>query len=350
MEETLQPSAATDFEPAGAPYTFGDFGGGAVTVIDNPQSTGINTSATVAQMQKFAGEVFGGSTLTLNGEVDFSESSTFTMKVFASRSVPVLFKLEGLNVERSVTHTGSGWEELSFDFTGDTGAGVTQITLIFDLGVNGDAGGDADNWTFLFDDIALGAAAPVAFTATDFEPAGAPYTFGDFGGGAVTVIDNPQSTGINTSATVAQMQKFAGEVFGGSTLTLNGEVDFSESSTFTMKVFASRSVPVLFKLEGLNVERSVTHTGSGWEELSFDFTGDTGAGVTQITLIFDLGVNGDAGGDADNWTFLFDDIALSSAADEAGAGTETVPEQVQAMSLLMMTQSFIHSRISVTTR
>ena len=109
------------------------------------------------------------------------------------------------------------------------------------------------------------------------------------------------------------MQKFAGEVFGGSTLTLNGEVDFSDSSTFTMKVFASRSVPVLFKLEGLNVERSVTHTGSGWEELSFDFAGDTGAGVTQITLIFDLGVNGDAGGDADNWTFLFDDIALDVA-------------------------------------
>ena len=322
-------SGGADFEPAGGPYTFGDFGGGAVTVIANPQITGINTSATVGQMQKFAGEVFGGSTLTLPGEVDFSNSSVFTMKVFAQRAVPVLFKLEGLNVERSVTHTGSGWEELSFDFAGDTGPGVTQVTLIFDLGVNGDAGGDPDNWTFLFDDIVtpIGSGGTggdggddSAFSATDFEPAGAPYTFGDFGGGVVTVIDNSQSSGINTSATVGQMQKFAGEVFGGSTLTLNGEVDFSDSSTFTMKVFASRSVPVLFKLEGLNVERSVTHTGSGWEELSFDFAGDTGAGVTQITLIFDLGVNGDAGGDADNWTFLFDDIALSSAADEAGAG------------------------------
>ncbi|MDG1907761.1 MAG: hypothetical protein P8I81_02725, partial [Pseudomonadales bacterium] len=322
-------SGGADFEPAGGPYTFGDFGGGAVTVIANPQITGINTSATVGQMQKFAGEVFGGSTLTLPGEVDFSNSSVFTMKVFAQRAVPVLFKLEGLNVERSVTHTGSGWEELSFDFTGNTGPGVTQVTLIFDLGVNSDAGGDPDNWTFLFDDIVtpIGSGGTggdggddSAFSATDFEPAGAPYTFGDFGGGVVTVIDNSQSSGINTSATVGQMQKFAGEVFGGSTLTLNGEVDFSDSSTFTMKVFASRSVPVLFKLEGLNVERSVTHTGSGWEELSFDFAGDTGAGVTKITLIFDLGVNGDAGGDADNWTFLFDDIALSSAADEAGAG------------------------------
>ena len=327
-------SGGADFEPAGGPYTFGDFGGGAVTVIANPQITGINTSATVGQMQKFAGEVFGGSTLTLPGEVDFSNSSVFTMKVFAQRAVPVLFKLEGLNVERSVTHTGSGWEELSFDFTGDTGPGVAQVTLIFDLGVNGDAGGDPDNWTFLFDDIVtpIGSGGTggdggddSAFSATDFEPAGAPYTFGDFGGGAVTVIDNSQSASINTSATVAQMQKFAGEVFGGSTLTLNGEVDFSDSSTFTMKVFASRSVPVLFKLEGLNVERSVTHTGSGWEELSFDFTGDTGAGVTQITFIFDLGVNGDAGGDADNWTFLFDDIALGAAAPVAFTATDFEP-------------------------
>jgi hypothetical protein len=43
------------------------------------------------------------------------------MKVFASRSVEVLFKLDDLDKERSVTHGGTGWEELSFDFTGDTG-------------------------------------------------------------------------------------------------------------------------------------------------------------------------------------------------------------------------------------
>jgi beta-glucanase (GH16 family) len=319
-----------DFEPAGGPYTFSDFGGGIATVTANPQISGINTSANVGQMQKFAGEVFGGSTLTLNGEVDFSAGSVFTMKVFASRSVAVLFKLEGLNVERSVTHTGSGWEELSFDFAGNTGSGVTKITLIFDLGVVGDAAGDPDNWTFLFDDIVSPASAEsstdgnLTFTATDFESAGGPYTFSDFGGGAASVIANPQVTEINTSANVGQMQKFAGEVFGGTTLTLNGEVDFSTSNIFTMKVFASRSVPVLFKLEGLIVERSVTHTGSGWEELSFDFTGSTGPGVTAITLIFDLGVNGDAAGDPNNWTFYFDDIALAVSGGNSEVGVEIV--------------------------
>jgi hypothetical protein len=303
---------ATDFEPDGGNYAFGDFGGGVVTVIANPEVSGINTSATVGQMQKFAGEVFGGSTLTLNGEVDFSEGDNFKMKVYATRSVAVLFKLEGLNVERSVTHTGAGWEELSFDFTDSTGAGVTAITLIFDLGVNGAAESDAANWTFYFDDIEQ-AIVPVAVSATepkaiDFEPAGGPYAFGDFAGGVVTVIDNPQSAGINTSATVGQMQKFAGEVFGGSTLTLNSAVDFASGAAFTMKVFSSRTVPVLFKLEGLNVERSVTHTGSGWETLGFDFTGSTGPGVDKITLIFDLGVNGAAESDAAGWTFYFDDI------------------------------------------
>ena len=33
-----------------------------------------------------------------------------------------------------------------------------------------------------------------------------------FGGGASTVIDNPDPSGINTSVQTAQMQKFAGEV------------------------------------------------------------------------------------------------------------------------------------------
>ena len=121
-----------------------------------------------------------------------------------------------------MTHAGSGWEELSFGCAGDTGADVTKSSLFFDLGTVGDAGGDADNWTFLFDDIALGAAAaeaPSAFATTDFEPS---ETFPNFEGGVATVIDNPQIVGINTTATVGQMQKFARATFGGSTLTLNG--------------------------------------------------------------------------------------------------------------------------------
>ena len=151
-------SDAIDFEDACGPYTWDNFAGGVSTVIDNPDSSGINMTAKVAQMQKFAGEVFGGSTLflaDLGGPVDWTKGTAFTMKVWSSREVPVLFKLEGLNQERSDTQTGSSsWEELCYDFTGTTGgADATAITFIFDLGVNGDAAGDPDNWTFFFDGI-----------------------------------------------------------------------------------------------------------------------------------------------------------------------------------------------------
>ena len=42
-----QTSLPLDFESG--PYTFNDFDGGVTTVITNPQSGGINTSANVAQ-------------------------------------------------------------------------------------------------------------------------------------------------------------------------------------------------------------------------------------------------------------------------------------------------------------
>ncbi len=175
-------SDAIDFEDACGPFVFSDFGGGAASVINNPDPGGINTTAKVGRMQKFAAEVYGGSTLDLGGAVDFAAGTAFTMKVWSSRAVPVLFKLEGLDQERSVNHSGSGgWEELCFNFTGSTaGPAATAITLIFDLGVMGDATNDPGNWTFYFDGITqvagCGAAGPVyeLVFADEFDTAGAP--------------------------------------------------------------------------------------------------------------------------------------------------------------------------------
>lgn len=136
-------------------------------------------------------------------------------------------------------------------------------------------------------------------------------SFTDFDGGVATVVSNPQADAINASANVGSMQKFFGRTWGGSTLNLDGAVDFTGSSVFTMKVWSARPVPVLLKLEGLNVERTAIHNGMGaWQELSFDFTWETGSQVTALTLIFGNGSMGNAADDPANWSFLFDDIAL----------------------------------------
>jgi beta-glucanase (GH16 family) len=148
------PTLPVSFDDGAISYLFSDFEGAAASVVSNPNSSGINVSANVGEMLKYDGAVYAGSTLALDSAVDFASGSVITMKVLASRAVPVLLKLEGLNVELTANHSGSGeWEELTFDFTGLTGNGVMAITLIFDLGVVGDADGNPNDWTFYFDDI-----------------------------------------------------------------------------------------------------------------------------------------------------------------------------------------------------
>jgi uracil DNA glycosylase len=314
------------FENAPETYTFSDFDGGAATVITNPDATGINTSVQVGQMTKSAGQTWGGSTMTLATPVAIPAGSMVTMKVWSSRAVPVLVKFDDMNAERTVNHTGSGWEELTFDFTGDISTSESRLTLIFDNGVMGDAAGDAANWTFYFDDFTTPAAEEVVVVdpegpaiVTDFEAAASTYVFSDFDGGAAVVLANPDATGINTSAQVGQMTKSAGQTWGGSTMTLATPAVIPADSMVTMKVWASRAVPVLVKFDDMNAERTANHTGSGWEELSFDFTGASSDGETRLTLIFDNGVMGDAADDAANWTFYFDDFT-TPAAEEVAEG------------------------------
>ncbi len=298
-----------DFESTELMYTWSDFGGGVGSVIDNPDASGINTSGKVAQMVKFEGEVFGGSTLALGGPIDFGSNNAIKMKVWANRvDAPVTFKLEGpVPVEVAVSTTvASQWEELVFNFAGLTGGTYTGITIIYDLGVVGDGSPD---FTMYFDDIDLttdmtpGVQLPVDFESTEFT-----YNWSDFAGGVATVIANPQQDDGNISNTVTQMVKFEGEVFGGSTLALSGAIDFGGNTEIEMKVFANRvGAPVLLKLEGpAPVERSLsTSVADQWENLVYDFSGDTGGTYTGITIIYDLGVVGDGGPD---FTMLFDDI------------------------------------------
>ena len=136
----------------------------------------------------------------------------------------------------------------------------------------------------------------------------------EFEGGPISIIANPQVDANNDSATVGQMQKFAadsGATFGGSTMGLSTPFTVAAGSSFTMKVWSPRPVRVLFQPEpagpGSGVE--VTHGGTGWEVLTFDF-GSFAATVSGITLIFDNGILGNAGNDPFNWTFYFDDITL----------------------------------------
>jgi hypothetical protein len=478
------------FESATVNYSFTDFGGGVATRINNPQVSGINTSARVGRMVKNAPEVWGGSFITLGNPIDFSANKVFRMKVYSPRvGAKVLLKVEnltngGINFEKEVLTTSANtWEDLAFDFrTINTANSYQKIVLIFDLGIAGDG---SPNFTWLFDDIRLvnqmpvgilslpvtfdqpgvnyevidfggsqsveandplnatnkvkrttkptGAevwagttlgdrfSAPIPFTATktqmsvrvyspaagirirlkvedrnnnarsveteamtqatntwetlvfdfanqsagtaamnlsytynmasiffDFGTAGngkifywddvsflptnvVPnylalplnfqsttygYPFVDFGGGNVTIVNNPSATGINTSTKVGKMVKNAPEVWGGSFIELVNPINFSTLRTFKVKVYSPRvGAKLLLKVEnsangGINFEReATTTTANTWEELTFDFSAiNVGNSYQKVVLIFDLGTVGDGSA---NFTYYFDDITLN---------------------------------------
>ena len=284
-----------DFEGDPDSYTFADFEGGVGSVVANPAPGGLNTSGQVGKMQKFAGAPFAGSTLVLDPPVALAAANSYKMLVLSQREVVVTLKLEPLNVEATATHTGGNtWQELCFDFSGVAG-NVTGYTLIFDNGEVGDAENDPDNWTFYFDDIEQtdGCAAQPPpgggpLGPLDFEPdgLGAAYAWTVFENGdnpPLEFIPNPDASGINPSATVAQFTaRQAGQPFAG-TVTLDLPTFTLDESNAIVKIMVWKSVisDVGIKFETADFASSgeikVANTVvNQWEELTFDFSGKIG--------------------------------------------------------------------------
>ncbi len=305
------------FESPTLDYTFTDFGGGAVTVIDNPQPNGINTSANVAKMVKKPGQEWGGSLISLGSPIDFSANKIFRMKVFSPRDgAKVLLKVENatndqVKFEKQVlTTVANAWEDLVFDFsTIDASQSYQKIVLIFELGTAGDGSPD---YTFLFDDIRLTKTIEPSLPL-DMESPTINYAFGDFGGAATSVIDNPNTSAINASAKVVKMIK-TGQDWAGSFITLANPIDFSASKTFEMKVYSPKAgANVLLKIETLDgstfyEQTATTQSDNLWEELTFDFTGVEAVEYQKVVVIFENGIVGDGSA---NFTYLFDDITLN---------------------------------------
>lgn len=219
-----------DFESA---TTWVDFDGGVVTTIANPQSDAANNSANVGQMVKNAGQVWGGSSLTLSSAMDFTTNNTISLKAYSIKAgTKVLMKVEnsgdaGINYEKEITmSTVNAWENLVFDFSAIPSNTYDKVVVIFDLGTMGDG---TANFTYYFDDITLyndGGPGNTLTLPIDFETEPVSADFVNFDGGTASVIANPQSVVPNVSATVAQIIRDGGQIWGGSKIELASTIDF----------------------------------------------------------------------------------------------------------------------------
>ena len=309
-----------DFESSTIDYAFGDFGGAFNAVIDNPDPSGSNTSAKVAEFFKEEGaEIFAGTILQLGAPIDFSEFQGFTMNVWSPKpGITVKLKLENADngdiatEVDAVTSTTNAWETVIFDFSSsDLEQEYSKLVIFLDFGNTG------DGTTYYYDNIAQ--ATPPSNQVTlplDFEDSNLDYGLIGFEGAESAVITNPDQSGINTSMNVVETTKTEGaQFFAGTLIPLDVPIDFSVSERISIKTWSPKAnIPVRLKLEGDDPSQFVeldvnTTVANQWEELIWDFTGQTaGLQATKVILFFEFVV--DLPGDGS--TYYFDDIQLAA--------------------------------------
>lgn len=339
-----------DFETPGTSTTFQYFGspldGSLNEVVANPNAAGINTSAMVSKFTKPAvAEVWAGAFSNPTTPVVLAGASTVKIKVWMDHIGSLSLKLEnssngGTNWLQTVANTKvNEWEELSFDVnlpsleapnTPATGFTYNTVTLFFDFGTGG-TGTDVISY---FDDVTTGGGSTVTTSILDFEAAASSTGFQYFGstldGTLTEVIDNPNASGINTSAKVTKFIKPAvAEVWAGafSNPGPTVPVDLSNGGQVCIKVHMDHIGNLALKLEGStsgqpNWIQQVSNTKvNEWEELCFDVNlpsleapNTPASGVyTIITLFTDFGTAG-SGTDVVNY---LDDIVVKSGGTAA---------------------------------
>ena len=202
VEPILMP---IDHENESVNYAWNDFGGAATSVIANPDASGINTSANVAQSIKTAGsETWAGTFIVLDEQLDFSNVTTLAVDVWT----PDGGELVNLKVENAAdgnivielnqpTTVAAGWETLYYDLSGgDLSQVYDKIVFFFDFNVGG------DDTAYYFDNIRLEAASTVGIDpgCNDFDSGTEGWTVVDSAGNESNwVLDETLQGGANGS-------------------------------------------------------------------------------------------------------------------------------------------------------
>lgn len=318
-------NAPIDFEAGGqgADWTWNVFENAdnpPLEFVANPDASGINTSAMVAKFTArdtnagaapYAGleSQHGGNIGTFDLT---SENALVSIMVYKTKISDVGIKFAtptgGAQTEIKVANTLiNQWELITIDFTGYIGLGETtgldQIIVFPDF-INR----TADDIIF-FDNITFGIPVlnPIDLPIT-FEDDQTP-TFSDFNGSSSLLIPNPDASGANTSATVAQNTVPANASFAGVNFSVDN-LDITTDKVFSLSVWSPLpNIPVLLKLEnasGVNTERAaVTTTTNAWETITFDFTDEGQLTYQSVTIFMNFNMT-----DAAEQVYYWDNLTL----------------------------------------
>jgi hypothetical protein len=131
--EKTAPSIPITFDDSSVNYSATTFNGTAYEVVANPDVSGSNNTASNVGSITNIGQNWEGIFIDLENNLDFSNGTTITMDVYSTAALPVLLKIEeegGAAVETTVSHGGTGWENLTFNFS--SSASFPRVTIFID--------------------------------------------------------------------------------------------------------------------------------------------------------------------------------------------------------------------------
>lgn len=131
--------------------------------------------------------------------------------------------------------------------------------------------------------------APIFGAPTSFDGNSVSFSFG-FNGADVQVVQNPDLSGANPEASnVLEIVQDGGGNFDGFGVQLNSPINFSDDDKIVrLKFWSNVEVPVRFAVQQdpnntseREAEVTLVHTGTGWEEMRFDFSNATAGWVAS---------------------------------------------------------------------
>ena len=267
-------------------------------VVENPDKTGANTSEFVGKFTDDGKNAWDNLIIDLKKPIDLSQKSQLKIKVHSTKKVPLLAKLEGgtkaVEVWSSIDEVGK-WVEYTFDFRAAAGKGNTKIVLFFNGGKTDGTKADVyyiDEIKFAeWSDPCLGIS-PNKSIISDFE-CQQNYFLGD-GTSKQTiaqVVANPHKSGINTSSTVGKFIDNGQEAWNKLIVDFKTPIDLSQKSQLKIKIYSTKKVPLLAKLEGgttKQISANITEINK-WVEYAFDFRAAKGGKNTKVVLFFNAG-------------------------------------------------------------
>ncbi len=290
-----------NFDADNVNYQAEVFGGASFQVVENPDLSGANTSASNVGAITNSGAAFEGIVFDLGEPLNLSEQKSIKVVFWSDTPIDVLLKLEDGStfVETTASHGGTGWEEIYFTF--DSSDVFSKLTIFVD-------GPGTTTGTFYIDDISQIDTADIPCTdmlleiPIDFDCNGIDYATKIVGNVSFTVVDNPELSGINSEPTMVGQITNVGANFENAFFNLDTAIDFSMDKGVKIKLYSDQALPILLKFEDgteAPVENTQNHGGSGWEELTF--TLNSSASYNDMVIFVDG--PGTAAG-----TFYVDDI------------------------------------------